>query len=36
MVKKYAIFAAVIAAGMAAGIWARGYSDAKGWTTGTP
>ena len=34
--KKYLVFALVAAAGVAAGVFARGYSDAKGWTTGTP
>jgi hypothetical protein len=33
--KHYAILAGIAVAGMFAGIYARGYSDAKGWTQGT-
>jgi hypothetical protein len=35
MKKEYLYYAAVVALGLFAGIYARGYSDAKGWTTAT-
>ena len=34
--KKYAIFTAIFAAAFVAGVAARGFTDAKGWTTLTP
>jgi hypothetical protein len=33
--KHWLIVAAIAAGAMAAGVYARGYSDAKGWTAGT-
>jgi len=34
--KHWVVLAALVAAGMAAGIYAKGISDAKGWTKSTP
>jgi hypothetical protein len=36
MKKHYAILAAIAIAGLFAGIYAKGFSDSKGWTTATP
>jgi len=36
MNKHYAILAAIAIAGLFFGIYAKGASDAKGWTTATP
>lgn len=36
MTKHYLILAAFAAAGLFAGIYLKGVSDGKGWTTATP
>ena len=33
MKKEYLILAGIAAAALFAGVWIRGYSDGKGWTT---
>ena len=33
MKKEYLILAAIVAAGILAGCYVRGFTDAKGWTT---
>jgi hypothetical protein len=36
MKKHWLLIAGIAVAGLAAGLYARGLSDSKGWTTGTP
>lgn len=36
MKKEYLILAAVALAALAGGVWLRGFTDGKGYTTATP